>query len=188
MQVAKNEIKSFKINSNFQGILQYYKNSNLLTFDASSSIYNDPISVLDGNKLWQSGYNENAYFSFFIKSMRIQLSSVSLYSCKENECVNNLLIEGKNTNDDWEEICRYTGNYERFRGNNGTFKCFNKSHAYEGFKITMLNENSDGTWIFAIRYLEIFGSIFPNNFTIVFNSIHHLEYTVFSLFLYFIII
>ena len=98
MQIEKRDIQRFPLNNDFQGILQAYKNTNLIQINASQSIRGPPEGVLSGS-VWESV--GNPYFSVFLTGKRIRLSHVSLFSCKWENCVNGLKIEGKNNDNDW---------------------------------------------------------------------------------------
>ena len=185
MEIEKRDIQRFPLNNDFHGILQAYKHSSIIQFNASESVHGPPEDVLSGG-LWESG--DNPYFSVLLTGKRIRLSHVSLFSCYDNNCVNGLKVEGKNYDNDWQEICRYTGNYTNFYRKNGSFACVNRSHAYNGFRLTMLNTNLYNEWVFPMYNLEFYGEIFPIDFRIAIVTFSHMHYIKYSLFLIFFLI
>ena len=180
MEIEKRDIQRFPLNNDFCGILQAYKNSKIFKFDASDSVHGPPEGVLSGG-LWES--EGDPYFSVLLTGKRIRLSHVSLFSCYNNDCVNGLKVEGKNYDNDWQEICRYTGSYTNFYQKNGSFACVNRSHAYNGFRLTMLNTNSNNHWVFPIYNLEFYGEVFPIDFRIAILTKFHMHNIKYSLFL-----
>ena len=182
MEIDKRDIQRFPLNKDFTGILQAYRNSNLIQFNASDAYHGYPEGVLSG-ELWES--RDDPYFSVSIIGKRIRLSHVSLFSCYDNNCVNGIKVEGKNFDNDWQEICRYSGYYTNFHQKNGSFACVNRTHAYNGFRLTLLNTNYYGNWDFPMYYLDFYGEVFPIDFRIGIITSFHMFYVKYSLFLFF---
>ena len=133
MKVSGRSLKSFPLNNERKGILQYYRGSNLLNFNATDGGIGAS-SVLDASSYWKTSNKSDSYFSVSLKNMRIHLTHVALLSCYSVDCINNLKIKGSIGNGQWFDVCKYEGGYKTFYNQTGSFSCKN-TRAYESFNL-----------------------------------------------------
>ena len=145
---------------NGKGFLQkYYKNNpDLITLKGSSSIESPESCIIEDDGLfWHSECETKPNFTInFHSTKKILLSSFSLLSCKQSSCVSELVVDGSNNGNDWNNICYVSKPIDYFKGNLSNAECPSLK-PFSQFRFTHNSTNDSGKTCFPIHVLELYG-------------------------------
>lgn len=86
-----------------------YRIKEFVTLKGSS--YNDNTNtneydvLEDQGNYWHSASEENQSFTISLQKHILKLESISMISCKTNNCVKDVDVYGSNENTSWDKIC-----------------------------------------------------------------------------------
>ena len=95
---------------------------------------------------WKSENIRDSYIIIRTKDIRTRIHQIALKSCITNHCANGIKIEGSLDGEQFDEFCRYKGDYNNFYQKIGTFTCSNRTHAYEYIRLSLSEPNQDEQW------------------------------------------
>ena len=151
------------------GVFQrnYYAYNNFVSFQGSSylseSYYNTTTVIeLNNTKYYHSALQDKANFTISFKNHRLKLSGLSLLSCYDGNCVYNIEVFGSNDNISWNYECPISKSKDYFKSTPKYAACQSKN-IYKHYKLMHKGLGMNDNAYFPIRFLELFGDLYPNH-------------------------
>ena len=123
--------------------------------------------INDDRIAWQSTNLPESYALLSFNTHMIQLQSLSLWSCTLNNCAKSFNVYGSNQ-EQCDFICSINETYQTFKKRKENVPC-ETNYSYNNFKIVQTDINSDGGDYFTITYLDLFGFLVNNHYSVVSN-------------------
>ena len=161
-----------------KGVFQknYFKIPNFVSFKGSSSLMsslaNETVVVEQNSEYWRSNKTQGQNFTVSFSKHLLKLKSISMKSCIDHYCVNNLDVYGSNEGSSWEFACKINVSKTYFQTNINNAACVSK-YLYRQYCIVHVGPGMDGGYSFPIYYLELFGELYNINTKILTMKCNH---------------
>lgn len=157
--MSRTELKGFldfKPDSNnatgFLSFLNSYFEKELIIIASSAESCCSQYNIFKDSGYWRSEDTPNPSISFSFPKYLFKMNSFSAYSCKTNECFNDLDVYGSVSNSNPELICSFRGDYKLFYQKNTKIDC-SANKLYSNITVVSPSLNSyNQIYIFSVLY------------------------------------